>query len=93
MKSARMLKTGPGIPVPLGASAGSGGYNFAAVIPEGSEVSLLLYRKGSREVLQEIPIPSGMMTGEVGAVFVEGVSPGNRRKREVRGTVGRGGTS
>lgn len=75
MKSARMLKTGPGIPVPLGASAGSGGYNFAAVIPEGSEASLLLYRKGSREVLQEIPIPSGMMTGEVGAVFVEGVSP------------------
>lgn len=75
MKSVRMFKTGPGSPSPLGAAAGNGGYNFAAVIPGGSTASLLLYRRGSQEVFQEIPISADQMTGEVGAVFVEGVSP------------------
>lgn len=75
MKSVRLLKTGPGSPSPLGAAAGNGGYNFAAAVPEGSTASLLLYRKGKKEVFQEIPISSDMMTGEIGAVFVEGVSP------------------
>lgn len=70
-----MLKTAPGDPARIGAVPERGGYNFAAVFPAKSQASLILYRKGTREVVQEIPILPEMMTGEVGAVFVEGISP------------------
>lgn len=61
----------PGSPERLGAFRTADGYNFAVELPERTPVSLLFYKKGSREVYTEIAIPEEYRYGDVWAVTVK----------------------
>ncbi len=65
----------PGNPRILGVYRAKNGYNFASVIPDEKEASLLLYEKNSGRLIQEIPLPPKERTGEVAAVFIEQFRP------------------
>ena len=64
-----------GNPRTLGVTQEEKGYHFVLSAPEGKEVSLLLYQKGSPEPEQEIPLPEGYRTGSVYAVYISGIRP------------------
>ncbi|HIV24368.1 MAG TPA: Type II secretory pathway, pullulanase PulA and related glycosidase [Candidatus Scatomonas pullistercoris] len=65
-----------GNPSRLGAFPENGGYNFAAVFPEGAEASLVLYRAGEQKSALKVPLPEAERTGRVGAVHVSPLEPG-----------------
>lgn len=76
-QSETQIKAVPGNPRILGVCKGKNGYNFAVAVPDGKEASLLLYdKKNKGEILQEIPLPPKERTGEISAVFVEHLKPG-----------------
>lgn len=65
----------PGYPLLLGANKVDGGYNFAAEIPDGTEASLLLYRKKSKKPIQEISFEQGTRAGDISALLLEDFQP------------------
>lgn len=64
-----------GNPNTLGVTKEGEAYNFAVVVPDGREVSLLIYEKGSPGPVQEIPLACQYRTGSVYAVYVKGIDP------------------
>ncbi len=68
----RQIKAGvPDLP---GVIKKAGGYQFTLEAPVGAQVSLLLYRKGSKEPESEIPVTEEYRTGGVVSFFVPGLS-------------------
>lgn len=65
-------ETEPGCPGRLGVNQREGGYNFAVVIPDETEASLLLYR-GGEEPVEEIPLPAAERAGWIASVKVLGL--------------------
>lgn len=57
----------------LGAGKTGKGMNFAVAVPDEKACSLLLYEKGSQEVLHELPFTPEMRQGQVYAMEVEGL--------------------
>lgn len=51
------------------------GYHFTVLVEGEKEASLILYRKGSTEVLCEIPLPIEERVGSLSSVSVEGLRP------------------
>ncbi len=72
MISLNRLKTGPGDPELLGAKLLANGINFAVVIPDDLEASLVLQKK---ETVIHIPLPAEERTGEISAVFIHDLKP------------------
>ncbi len=60
----------PGRPLPFGATAVSGGANFSVFTGRGEAVTLVLYRRGAREPLAELPFPEEFRIGGVWAMTV-----------------------
>ena len=60
-----------GNPTQLGVDKTQSGYNFAVSVPDGAPADLLIYRYGSREPEQVIPLPEPERTGQVSAVLLE----------------------
>ena len=59
-----------GFPMPLGATTVARGINFAVYSRHATSVTLLLRKRGTCELLAEIPIPEEFRTGDVHAVTV-----------------------
>ena len=60
----------PGEPERLGVTRLQRDLNFAAAVPENRDCSLLLYKKGSAKIEQEIPFTEEMRFGDVCAVRI-----------------------
>ena len=60
----------PGEPERLGVTRLQRDLNFAAAVPENRDCSLLLYKKGSDKIEQEIPFTEEMRFGDVCAVRI-----------------------
>ncbi len=67
---AEAIQVQRGDPRILGVTKTEGGYNFAATFDTEEPVSLLLYKKGQTEPVQEIPLAKSEDTGEVYCVFL-----------------------
>lgn len=77
MKSEKKYyNTMAGNPGELGAKKTGQGYHFGVAVPDGAEASLLLYRKGSSVVEQEIPLPAEERTGNISAVLIKDLPRG-----------------
>lgn len=72
----RKFQTEPGNPALWGAVKTTEGYNFTVAVPEGKEASLLLYRKRSKDVWQEIPLKEEDRIGTVSSVLIRGLEDG-----------------
>ncbi len=59
-----------GFPEPIGASKTDNGVNFAVAVGDGESCSLILYKKGSDKIAEEIPFTEEMMYGNVYAMVV-----------------------
>lgn len=59
----------------LGAARMSGGVNFALAADTEEPVSLLIYKKGERDVFEEIPFPDKPVIGSIYAMKLEGFDP------------------
>ncbi len=64
-----------GNPRILGVTEDQEGYSFALSVPEGRQVSLLLYKKGELEPEREIPLTEQYRMGGVCAISVPGIDP------------------
>lgn len=64
-----------GDPRVLGVTKLDRGYNFAIALEKEEPVSLLLYKKGTEELQEEIAIPAEWHTGQVAAVCLPDFSP------------------
>ncbi len=64
-----------GNPNTLGVTREGEEYNFAVAVPDGREVSLLIYEKGGSEPVQEMALSSRYRTGSVYAAYVTGFDP------------------
>ena len=60
----------PGEPERLGVTRLQRDLNFAAAVPENRDCSLLLYKKGSAKIEQEIPFTEEIRFGDVCAVRI-----------------------
>lgn len=75
MACRKITRIEPGYPLLLGANKVAEGYNFAVEIPDGTEASLLLYRKNSRKPVQEISFEKGRREGDISALLLEDFIP------------------
>lgn len=69
-------RVGTGSPARLGVTRNGRDINFAAVVRDGKDCSLLLYEKGSLEVAAEIPFTEQMRFGDIYAMRVSGLHDG-----------------
>lgn len=60
----------PGNSLTLGVHREEKGYNFAVSVPDGEAASLLLYRRGEKEPVEEILLPEEDRVGTVSAVLL-----------------------
>lgn len=72
MKKERAFETAAGSCYRPGVSVENGFVNIAVNVPEGSQASLLLYKKGETEVLAELPFPETGL-GTMRALKVKGL--------------------
>jgi isoamylase len=63
----------PGRLLPFGATTVPGGVNFSVYSNNATAVTLVLYRKGQRDPVAELPFPSAFRTGGVYAMMVFGL--------------------
>ena len=65
-----------GIPMPLGAMKTNDGINFAVMVPgkEDTRCSIILYRKGTLEIVTEIVFTEEMKLGRVYAMCIQGIA-------------------
>lgn len=75
MSNHRRFRTEPGSCRLLGVHKEREGCNFAVAVPDGQEASLLLYRKGGKEPVEEIPLPVEERVGVVASVFFPEFDP------------------
>ncbi|MFJ6676189.1 glycogen debranching protein GlgX [Actinosynnema sp. NPDC091369] len=61
--------------LPFGATPVEGGVNFAVSSTHATGVTLVLYRRGEREPLAELPFPPEFRVGAVYAMTVHGIDP------------------
>lgn len=67
------FKTKPGQPLPMGATPAPDGINFSVFSRHATSVTLVLFEKGARKPVAEIPLDSGInKTGDIWHVFVAG---------------------
>ena len=59
----------------MGAQVERDGITFSVTAPAEEEVNLILYRRGTEEILEEIPFPRGGYSGMVRTVKVTGIHP------------------
>jgi isoamylase len=64
----------PGRALPFGASAVPGGINFSVYSNNATAVTLVLFRRGQREPIAELPFPRSFRIGGVYAMTVFGLS-------------------
>ena len=69
-------KITPGSPLRMGAFPWRDGYNFAVEVPEGAVAALYLYRSGEQRPSLTVPLPEKDRTGQVSAVRVCPLEPG-----------------
>ena len=71
-----MDKRKKGMPLPLGVTIEEEGINFAVELPEDSEISLLLYKKGNKrlKVDREIFFPKENRQGKIAYLYVENLN-------------------
>lgn len=67
------IKTGN--PEKMGAVVCENGINFTVEIPRNQEADLLLYEKNKEQIALEIPFTPNMRIGDVGSLFLQGISP------------------
>jgi isoamylase len=67
----------PGRPLPLGATAVPGGYNFAVYSDRASAVTLVLFDQGAEQPRAELPVPDCYRVGSVFAITVFGLDQEN----------------
>ncbi len=65
----------PGDPLPFGATGLPDAVNFSLYSRGATACTLVLFRKGERAILTEIPIPAAYRVGDVFAVQVVGLDP------------------
>ncbi len=65
----------PGRLLPFGATTVPGGVNFSVYSNHATAVTLVLFRRGQREPVAELPFPPSFRTGGVYAMTVFGVDP------------------
>ncbi len=62
-----------GFPEPMGAKYFDKYVNFAVAVGDGESCSLILYKKGTKQIATEIPFTSEMMYGNIYAMSVYGI--------------------
>ena len=65
--------TGAGVPAHLGVTRNGKDINFAVVVRDGKDCSLLLYEKGSSTVAAELPFTEEMRFGDIYAMEISGL--------------------
>ena len=70
MAERRKIKTEKGLALVPGANKLSDGYNFVLEVPEGSNASLVLYKKRARKPFVEIPFTEENRTGNMYALAI-----------------------
>ena len=65
----------PGNPLPFGATIQPDAVNFSLFSRHATACTLVLFRKGERDIWAEIPIPAHYRVGDVFAVRVMGLNP------------------
>lgn len=75
MVERRKIRTEKGLALVPGANKLSGGCNFAVEVPEGSQASLVLYKKRSRKPFVEIPFTQEERIGNMYALSIPDFQP------------------
>lgn len=71
------LQTGPGTPLPLGATPGKNGINFSVFSRHATGMTLVLFERGKSVPLAEFTLdPEGNRTGDIWHVFLIGAHTG-----------------
>lgn len=70
-----MFSLKKGNPRTLGVTEVGNGYNLALAVPEGEEISLLLYKRGEPEPEQEIALTDRYRAGSIYAVCISDLDP------------------
>lgn len=61
----------PGKAIPLGATVTKTGVNFSVEVTDGKELSLIIYKKNSTDILKEIKFTEDMKFGKVYSMNVQ----------------------
>ena len=75
MVERRKIRTEKGLALVPGANKLSGGCNFAVEVPEGSQASLVLYKKRSRKPFVEISFTQEERIGNMYALSIPDFQP------------------